>query len=133
MPGRFGAGDIGPKAFQWINFIASTGCELWQVLPLGPTGYGDSPYQCFSAFAGNPLLVSPDSLLSEDLLHPDDIVEIMNFPDEKVDFGSVIPYKLGILDRSYHHFKTKTSEDILKDFETFSKTEAYVRKTKNNC
>jgi 4-alpha-glucanotransferase len=73
LPGPYGIGDIGTSALRWIDFLASTGCGLWQVLPLGPTGYADSPYQCFSSFAGNPYLISPDALLKEDLLHPDDL------------------------------------------------------------
>ena len=58
LPGPYGIGDIGAAAFEWVNFLASAGCSIWQLLPLGPTGYGDSPYQCFSAFAGNPYLIS---------------------------------------------------------------------------
>ena len=59
LPGPYGIGDLGPQAYRFVDWLASTGCKLWQVLPLGPTGYGDSPYQCFSAFAGNPYLISP--------------------------------------------------------------------------
>src|SRR5450759_3546347 len=65
LPGPDGIGDLGPQAYRWLDFLSSAGCALWQVLPLGPTGYGDSPYQCFSAFAGNPYLISPDLLLKE--------------------------------------------------------------------
>ncbi len=54
LPGRFGIGDLGPEALRFVDLLADTGMQLWQILPLGPTGYGDSPYQCFSAFAGNP-------------------------------------------------------------------------------
>jgi 4-alpha-glucanotransferase len=57
LPGRFGIGDLGGGAFQFIDALAAAGQRVWQVLPLGPTGFGDSPYQCFSAFAGNPLLI----------------------------------------------------------------------------
>ena len=67
--GSYGIGDIGPEAYRWVDFLKQAGCSLWQILPLGPTGYGDSPYQCFSAFAGNPYLISPTVLLDEDLLH----------------------------------------------------------------
>jgi 4-alpha-glucanotransferase len=119
LPGRYGIGDIGPAAYQWVNFLASAGCGLWQVLPLGPTGYGDSPYQCFSAFAGNPLLVSPEALLAEGLLHPDDVVEGMSFPQDDVDFGRVIPFKFGILDRSYQVFQQNPPEGIREDFDAF--------------
>ncbi|MFN8091555.1 MAG: 4-alpha-glucanotransferase [Vicinamibacteria bacterium] len=65
LPGRYGIGDLGPEATEFLDFLAGTGQRLWQVLPLGPTGYGDSPYQCFSAFAGNPLLVSLDLLRAQ--------------------------------------------------------------------
>ncbi|HQH73066.1 MAG TPA: 4-alpha-glucanotransferase, partial [bacterium] len=58
LPGRYGIGDLGPEAYRFVDFLAGAGQRLWQVLPLGPTGYGDSPYQCFSAFAGNPLLIN---------------------------------------------------------------------------
>ena len=63
LPGPFGIGDLGPEAYRWVDFLAESGQGLWQILPLGPTGYGDSPYQCFSAFAGNPLLISPEKLV----------------------------------------------------------------------
>ena len=63
LPGPFGVGDLGPAAYAWVDLLAGAGQKWWQVLPLGPTGYGDSPYQCFSAFAGNPLLVSPQMLV----------------------------------------------------------------------
>jgi len=63
FPGRFGIGDLGDEGYAFVDFLAASGQSLWQVLPLGPTGYGDSPYQCFSAFAGNPLLISPQRLV----------------------------------------------------------------------
>ena len=80
LPGPYGIGDLGPEAYRWIDFLAETGCSLWQVLPLGPTGYGDSPYQCFSAFAGNPYLISPQILLKEKLLKPGDLSGAEGFP-----------------------------------------------------
>src|SRR5512137_837808 len=85
LPGRYGIGDIGPQAHRWVDFLAQAGCSLWQVLPLGPTGYGDSPYQCFSAFAGNPYLISPQELMEQGLLIEEDLEEHMpDFPDETV-------------------------------------------------
>src|ERR671919_1478676 len=68
LPGRFGIGDLGSSAFEFIAWLAAAGQRLWQVLPLGPTGYGNSPYQSFSAFAGNPLLISLDALIEDGLL-----------------------------------------------------------------
>jgi len=106
LPGRYGIGDLGPSAFHFVDWLADSGCKLWQILPLGPTGYGDSPYQCFSAFAGNPYLISPDYLLRDDLLHSDDLAEIPDFPTGEVDYGRVIPWKLNLLERAFIRFKS---------------------------
>jgi 4-alpha-glucanotransferase len=113
-------GDLGPEAYRWINFLADSGCSLWQVLPLGPTGYGDSPYQCFSAFAGNPYLISPSLLLDEGLLAREDLADRPDFPPERVDYGPVIQWKLILLDRAYRRFKKSTSvkrKEQLAEFE----------------
>ncbi len=104
LPGLDGLGDVGPQAYRWIDWLANTGCTLWQVLPLGPTGFGDSPYQCFSAFAGNPYLVSPELLLQDDLLTADDLDDRPEFPADHVDFGPVIQWKLKLLDRAYERY-----------------------------
>ena len=80
LPGPDGIGDLGPEAYRWVDFLSQAGCGLWQVLPLGPTGYGDSPYQCFSAFAGNPFLVSPALLLDQKLLTRKHLLDRPNFP-----------------------------------------------------
>jgi 4-alpha-glucanotransferase len=125
LPGPFGIGDIGPKAFQWVDFLSSSDCGLWQVLPLGPTGFGDSPYQCFSAFAGNPFLISPLSLKEEDLLHSDDIIEDPVHRWDQVDYGKVIPYKLGILDRSFIRFRKKTDTILHEEFNEFRDNESH--------
>ncbi|MGB7872838.1 MAG: 4-alpha-glucanotransferase [Anaerolineales bacterium] len=106
LPGPYGIGDLGPSAFRFIDWLADSGCKLWQILPLGPTGYGDSPYQCFSAFAGNPYLISPDYLLRDDFLHPDDLIEVPDFSDDSVDYGRIIPWKLNLLERAFIRFKS---------------------------
>lgn len=130
LPGEFGIGDIGPQAWQWIDFLSSTGCALWQVLPLGPTGYGDSPYQCFSAFAGNPYLISPQALLKKEshygvaLLDPNDLVDHPIFPDERVDFGRIIEWKLGVLDRSYNRFENQAPPELIEELESFKEANA---------
>ena len=118
LPGPYGIGDLGPSAFQFIDWLADSGCKLWQILPLGPTGYGDSPYQCFSAFAGNPYLINPDFLLRDDLLHPHDLVEIPDFPDDKVDFGHIIPWKLNLLERAFIRFKS-APRPVRQEYERF--------------
>jgi 4-alpha-glucanotransferase len=106
LPGPYGLGDIGPEADKFVDFLAETDTKLWQVLPLGPTGYGDSPYQCFSAFAGNPFLISPDLLLRDGFLHKNDLIERTSFPTKKIDFGKIIPWKLNLLERAYLRFRS---------------------------
>lgn len=104
LPGPYGIGDLGLEAYKWIDFLHSSGMGLWQILPLGPTGYGDSPYQCFSAFAGNPYLVSPDLLLKEKLITAEDLQDKPDFPEGSVDYGQVIKWKLMLLQRAFDHF-----------------------------
>lgn len=104
LPGKYGIGDLGKEAYNFIDFLQSAGQNIWQVFPLGPTGYGDSPYQCFSAFAGNPLLISPDTLISEGLLEDD--FRLPEFNPEKIDFGPLINFKYSLLNKAYDKFKT---------------------------
>jgi 4-alpha-glucanotransferase len=109
LPSRFGIGDFGPEAYRFVDFLYQAGQQIWQVLPLGPTGYSDSPYQCFSAFAGNPLLISPELLMQQGYLEESDWGEVPPFPEDHVDFGWVIHYKLPLLDKSYQRFKSLAS------------------------
>lgn len=125
LPGRFGIGDLGIPAFQFADFLAGAGQKIWQVLPLGPTGYGDSPYQCFSAFAGNPLLISLEKLAEEGCLSPKDFETAIAFPSQIVDFGAVIEFKLPLLRRAFENFKTKASPLDRNAFEEFCQ--------KNSC
>ncbi len=105
LPGPYGIGDLGPTAYRWVDWLAATGCKLWQILPLGPTGYGDSPYQCFSAFAGNPYLVSPDFLLEEGLLTRDDLTDMPAWDPRRVDFGVLYLWKPALLEKAFHRFR----------------------------
>src|SRR5947207_7036524 len=91
LPSPYGIGDLGPEAFAWIDRLHDAGQRCWQALPLGPTGYGDSPYQLLSSFAGNSLIVSPQSLIAEGLLDPTDCDR--RFAPGTVDYDSVIPFK----------------------------------------
>ena len=87
LPGPEGLGNIGPEAYRWVNFLKNSGTQLWQILPLGPTGYGDSPYQCFSAFAGNAYLVSSEILLDQGLLQESDLQDRPDFPEEEIELA----------------------------------------------
>jgi 4-alpha-glucanotransferase len=106
LPGQFGIGDLGAEARKFVDFLVASGQSLWQILPLGPTGYGDSPYQSLSAFAGNTLLISPAQLLADGLLAAEDIPPI-GFPQARVDFGRVIAFKRMILERAFARFREK--------------------------
>ncbi len=112
LPGPYGIGDLGPQAYRFIDFLADSGGNLWQVLPLGPTGYGDSPYQCFSAFAGNPYLISPDELMADGLLTPEDLTDKPDFDPKQVDFGTLIPWKLELLERAFGHFESLSESTL---------------------
>lgn len=125
LPGPDGIGDLGPEAYRWVNFLSEAGCGLWQVLPLGPTGYGDSPYQCFSAFAGNPYLVSPALLLEDGLLTRADLADRPQFPADHVDYGEVIGWKLTLLDRAFAAFKSDQMSWLVKEFDAFQEKHAY--------
>jgi 4-alpha-glucanotransferase len=105
LPGDYGIGDLGSGADLFVRFLVDSGQSVWQVLPLGPTGYGDSPYQPFSAFAGNPLLISPQLLQDEGLLTADDLLWEGYLSADTVDFGQVIQFKDQVLRRSFKRFQ----------------------------
>ncbi|MBO0722861.1 MAG: 4-alpha-glucanotransferase, partial [Blastocatellia bacterium] len=111
LPGRFGIGDLGRAAYEFVDFLEATGQSLWQVLPLGPTGYGDSPYQCFSAFAGNPLLISLEAIVEDGFLDDSDLANPPLFSDQLVEYGQVIEYKSELLARAHANFIDRASEE----------------------
>jgi len=124
LPGPFGIGEIGDEARRFADFLRATRQGLWQVLPLGPTGYGDSPYQCFSAFAGNPLLVSLDRLVKEGLLTASDLKKAPAFPIDRVDYGAVMKFKRPLLEKAFERFEKKAAGAQRDDFETFRRGQA---------
>jgi 4-alpha-glucanotransferase len=119
LPARFGVGDLGPAAHEFADFLADSGQNIWQVLPLNPTGYGDSPYQCFSAFAGNPLLISLERLADQGLLPASDLASVPNFPANSVDYGAVIPYKMSVLRRAAQAFFADAAQSDRHAFDRF--------------
>lgn len=123
LPGPYGIGDLGPAAYAWVDSLARARQTWWQVLPLGPTGFGDSPYQCFSAFAGNPYLISPQLLQREGLLRSD-ILAGRHFPSERVDYGAVIPFKQALLRQAWDEFQTGHAPQLRQPFEEFRQRQA---------
>jgi 4-alpha-glucanotransferase len=99
LPTPYGIGDVGPAAIARIDRLCEAGQSWWQALPLGPTGYGNSPYQALSSFAGNGLLISPDWLIEDGLLGPDDCAGL-SFSRTTVDYNSVIPFKHRLLEKA---------------------------------
>jgi 4-alpha-glucanotransferase len=124
LPSRFGIGDLGPAAFAWIDRLHEAGQSWWQALPLGPTGYGNSPYEPLSSFAGNGLLISPDFLLEEGLLQASDC-ESPPFSATAVDYSSVISFKHSLLDRLWSRFSVGARPDLRKDYEEFRQGQAH--------
>jgi 4-alpha-glucanotransferase len=124
LPGRYGIGDLGPVAHAWVDTLARAKQTWWQILPLGPTGYGDSPYQSYSAFAGNPNLVSPDLLVQDGLIAASDVADVQ-FPAGVVDYDNVTKFKDWLLDRAWQAFRHGAAGHLRPEFERFQRDEAY--------
>lgn len=118
LPGRFGIGDFGPAAYQFLDFLSKSGQGLWQVLPLGPTGYGNSPYQSPSAFAGNPLLISLEKLAQQGLLDPSVLTQTA-FRQETLDFDSVLVHRHEVFRKAFEAFRTSRGSGLRGEYESF--------------
>src|SRR5579883_948989 len=105
LPGRFGIGDLGPEAYQFVDFLVAAGQRVWQVLPLGPTGGGNSPYESVSAFAVNPLLISLEKLVERGYLAKADLTVVPAFPETHVDFSQIAAYRRPLLRKAFAVFK----------------------------
>ncbi|MGP8185063.1 MAG: 4-alpha-glucanotransferase [Terracidiphilus sp.] len=126
LPGPYGIGDLGPQAREFADFLHAGGQKLWQVLPLHPTGYGDSPYQCFSAFAGSPLLLSLDVLRDRGLLTGADLASAPEFPLDTVDFAAAARFKMPLLARAAERFFADASRDDRTAFENFRQSAPWL-------
>jgi 4-alpha-glucanotransferase len=120
LPGQLGIGDLGKEAYRFADFLVETGQRLWQTLPLGPTGYGNSPYQCLSVFAGNPLLISLEKLVGDGFLDAGDLDSAPSFPRDRVDYDAVAAFKMPLLNSSFDIFLNKASSNERQEFEAFS-------------
>lgn len=125
LPGPDGVGDLGEGAWRFLEFLHDAGQRLWQVLPLGPTGYGDSPYQPFSAFAGNPLLISLETLRDEGLLEAADLAERPPFSPDRVDYGAVIEHKERLLRRAYARLRDAGPGYLRAAWEAYTRENAH--------
>lgn len=120
LPSKYGVGDLGKSAYDFVDYLKKAGQSLWQILPLGHTGFGDSPYQSFSAFAGNPLMISPDLLLEDELLKKEDLENVPSFSEDKVDYGAVWSYKESLFKKAYMAFSLND-----KDYKAFCRKNAF--------
>lgn len=118
LPGPFGIGELGREAYRFVDFLTRSGQSLWQVLPLGPTGYGDSPYACYSAFAGNTLLISLDDLVSDNLLTKSDL-PATSLPADKIDFDQVHRLKDTQLAKAFAQYSAEPSAELARAFVVF--------------
>ncbi|NES96467.1 MAG: 4-alpha-glucanotransferase [Desertifilum sp. SIO1I2] len=125
FPSRFGIGDLGLESFRFIDFLVDSGQQYWQVLPIGPTGYGNSPYMSYAALAGNPLLISPDKLIDEGWLNEGDFTNLPEFPAHTVEYDRVYEVKIPLLKKACENFKANASELQRREFEGFCETKAY--------
>jgi 4-alpha-glucanotransferase len=125
LPGPHGIGELGTEAYRFLDYLVSAGQSLWQVLPLGPTGYGDSPYACFSSFAGNPLLISLDTLVEWGALNRDELDGAAAFPRNRVHYGPLIEWKTPLLHRAADRFLASGARERREAFEQFRSREAW--------
>jgi 4-alpha-glucanotransferase len=125
LPGPFGIGDLGPTAINWLDFLAKAEMGLWEILPLGPTGYGDSPYQCFSAFAGNTNLISPILLVEDGLISLEKIENHPNFSNKKVDFSRITRWKDKIFLLAFKNYQQSPPAQLKKEFESFREQQLF--------
>ncbi len=107
LPGKYGIGCMGEDAFTFVDFLKETGQKYWQILPLGPTGYGNSPYQSYSAFAGSDLLISLDKLVEDKLLKPEELLDLTHFSERKVEYEKIGVLKSSLLKKAFGRFNTK--------------------------
>src|SRR6266404_4609904 len=124
LPSPYGIGDVGPVAFSWVDRLHDAGQSWWQMLPLGPTGYGNSPYQSLSSFAGNALLVSPDWLIEDELLRASDC-HGRSFPQNEIDYNAVISFKHGLLKTAWANFSAGARADLRPALEQFRNDQAH--------
>jgi len=125
LPGKYGIGTLGKEAYAFIDFLKKSRQKLWQIFPLGPTGYGDSPYQSFSSFAGNPYLIDFDLLIEAHLLSEEDLRDVFFGDNEEyIDYGAIYNQKYPLLRRVYENFKSSDNHEMRENLEHFKRENA---------
>ncbi|HJT17976.1 MAG TPA: 4-alpha-glucanotransferase, partial [Thermoanaerobaculia bacterium] len=126
LPGRYGVGDFGEELVTFLDWVQSAGLHLWQILPLNPPGYGNSPYGCHSSYAGNPLLISPARLKRNGLLPDDALDDAPDFSEDHVDFDAVTAFKNKSLRRSWDHFNSRARKRYEYELRRFEEDNAWL-------
>ena len=125
LPGKYGIGTLGKEAYAFIDFLKKSRQKLWQIFPLGPTGYGDSPYQSFSSFAGNPYLIDFDLLIEAHLLSEEDLRDVFFGDNEEyIDYGAIYNQKYPLLRKAYENFKSSDNHEMKENLEHFKRENA---------
>ena len=120
LPGKYGIGSLGKEAYKFVDFLKKANQKLWQIFPLGPTGYGDSPYQCFSTFAGNPYLIDFDLLIEQNLLNEEDLRDVdFGGNEEYIDYGAIYNQKYPLLRKAYDNFKANGNDYLRGKLDAF--------------
>lgn len=120
LPGPYGIGTFGPSAIEFLDFLQAAKVRYWQVCPLGPTGFGDSPYQSFSTFAGNPYLIDLTPLHDAGLLTPQDLAPLEKLPDDHTEFGDIYLLRWPVLRKAFDNWKKNQCPDLYGSFEDFA-------------
>jgi len=125
LPSRFGIGDLGSEAYRFIDFLVKANQKIWQILPLGPVGYGNSPYMCYSALAGNPILIDLETLCREGLVDLAEIAYPPSFSSDHVDYDLVKSFKLPLFRKAYERFHSQANPDRQAQYQKFCQDTAY--------
>ena len=122
LPSKYGIGCFSKSAYDFVDWLKQAGQTYWQILPLCPTSYGDSPYQSFSTFAGNTLFISPEILYKKGYLEEIDVEFAPGFSCKKTDYGNAIPFKKGLFEKAYRRFQKKAFTADQVEFQKFCDT-----------
>src|SRR5256714_12007387 len=124
LPGKHGIGDLGDEAYRFADFLTASGQTLWQILPLGPTSFGDSPYAGYSAFAGNTLLINPERLFADGLITGTDLSSLPSLPEGRVDFGAAHVTKETVVAKAFANYQRTTETELRRELEIFAEQNA---------
>ncbi|HAH56968.1 MAG TPA: 4-alpha-glucanotransferase, partial [Bacteroidales bacterium] len=125
LPNNYGIGTFGPEAYAFVDFLKKAGQNIWQILPLGPTGPGDSPYQCYSAFALDPILIDLTHFVKKGWLESSDLKEAEKANSGRVDYAFANGSRSNIFKKVHDLFETSATQEEIADYEAFTSKQSY--------